>query len=64
MKSGHETEGRTLRLLDQFGPEGRVGEKHEMLTPPPPSHLGMQITFLLSCSSDLSIFFKLKTQSV
>ena len=26
MKRGHEREGRTTRLLDQLGPEGRVGE--------------------------------------
>ena len=36
-------------------------KKHEMLTSPPPSHLGMHITFLRSCSSDL---FKIRTQSV
>ena len=32
-------------------------KKHVMLTPPPPSHLGMHITFLLGCLSDLSALF-------
>ena len=30
MKRGHQTDGQTLWLLDQLGPEGRVGDNHHI----------------------------------
>ena len=41
-----------------------IWKKHEMLTPPPLSHIEMHITILQICLSDLSLLFQLRTQGV